>query len=67
MLDLGTSTIPPLNTLSVHPAAMYALFFPYGIVNLQEEEIPENAPVLKAKGVSISEVTEDKSLHCEYL
>jgi len=52
------STIPPLNILVVHPAAIYASRVPYGTVNVQEDEMLPNALEPNAKGSSISDITE---------
>ena len=39
----GASTMPPLNTSSVQPAAMYASLVPYGTVNVHVEAMLLNA------------------------
>ena len=49
--------IPPLKISSVHPAAIYALRVPVGIVRTQLSEIPLNGLRSSSKGFSIFDTT----------
>ena len=54
----STSFIPPLNTSSVHPAAMYASFLPAGTIRTHSSEMPLKVWLPpNANGCSIREST----------
>ena len=67
-------TIPPLNTSSVHPFAMYAFFVPSGTVSVQDEEMLEKAlirevkedaggyPYIDCESIELYDYKEDKPL-----